>query len=287
MKTIVIVLPDVGPGTAQPTFWLPVAKAFERCFRDRGWQIKKTEHRIATEPDLIAGYGWKPVMREAHQRWPDKVLHCDLGFWSRSADLKTGYLKLAFGGRWSPVVDREYDGARLAAHKVRIEPSRAPGKRVLVCGMSAKAAGTWDLRPQEWEERAVKALRRAGAEVIYRPKQTWYAAIRIHGSDFDRTGTIEQAMRRVDAVVSHHSNCAIDALAAGLPIYVETGIAKTLSVPAIEDVVGAEAPSIEARTAFLRQLAWHQWRLEELAAGLWLEPPAPLSGHPRLTEGIS
>lgn len=283
MKTVVVVRPDIPPGLAQPTFWRPVADAFEACFRGRGWTVKATQQRIATLPDLVAGYGWKEVMREAHQRWPDRVLHCDLGFWSR-----TTHLKLALGDRWSPLADHEYDDSRLRQHKVKIQPSRKPGNRVLVCGMSAKAAGTWKLQPQEWEAKIVKHLRRAGAEVVYRPKPSWLGARQIHGAAYDRSHrSIDEALRTVDAVVSHHSNAAVDALAAGLPIYVETGIAQSLSVPTPVDIIGAEAPSIEARIAFLRQLAFHQWTLEELRSGVWLEPPAPLSGHPRLTQGIS
>lgn len=282
MRTVIIVCPDVLPGIAQPTFWQPVADAFERCFKARGWHVKTTNKAIKDEPDLVAGYGWKEVMRGAHERWPDRVLHCDLGFWSRGT-----HLKLAFGGRWSPLVDREYDGSRLGQHKVRIQQTKAPGKRVLLCGMSAKAAGTWGLRLHEWEEQMAHRLKKAGATVIFRPKLSARGSRLMRAAATDESRSIDDALARVDGVVSHHSNAGVDALAAGLPIYVETGISRPLSVAQPEDIIGAEAPNMEARTAFLRQLAWHQWTLDELAAGLWLEPPAPLSGHPGLTEGIS
>lgn len=275
MKTVVVVCPDLPPGIAQPTRWGPSADAFKRCFAARGWRVKETNKHISERPDLIAGYGWRPVMREAHQRWPEIVLHCDLGFWSRDQ-----YMKLALGDRWSPLVDRDFDDARLRCHGVKIQPSRAPGKRVLVCGMSAKAAGTWNLQPQQWEENAVKRLVKAGATVTYRPKPTWHGAREIKGAAYDRSYSIAAALAQADAVVSHHSNAAIDALAAGLPIYVETGIARALSVPTIEAAVGAEAPDYETRAQFLRQVAFHQWSLPELAAGVWLQPPAPLSGNP-------
>ena len=228
-RSVVVIGPDVAPGREQPTWWLPVTDAFERCFRDRGWQVKvATRVKDGEYPDLIAGYGWREPMRTAHERWPDRILHCDLGFWSRSE-----YVKLAYGGRWSPLADYEYDGARLARHGVKILPTRPPGNRVLLCGMSAKAAGTYNLKPQEWEADVIKRLRRAGAEVTYRPKPTWGGASPIHGADFDRSRGIEHALRETDAVVSHHSNVAVDALAAGLPIYVEVGISK--------DAIGSDA----------------------------------------------
>lgn len=280
MKTVVVVRPDVAIGMQQPTWWRPIADAFEQCFNARGWIVKTTTTPITVPPDLVAGYGWKEVMRTAHERWPDRILHCDLGFWSRQE-----YVKLAYGDRWSPLVDYEYDGARLERHGVRILPTRKPGNRVLLCGMSAKAAGTYGLKPQEWETRVVKVLRHAGAEVTYRPKPTWNGATKINDADFDNSNrTIEQALAETDAVVSHHSNVAVDALAVGLPIYVDVGISRSMSVPGPEDAIGAEAPGIVARTAFVRQVAWHQWTLKELSAGSWLEPPAPLSGLSILTD---
>lgn len=276
VKTVVIVRPDVPHLAAQPTRWNPSADAFKACFEARGWRVKETSQTIPSRPDLIAGYGWKPVMRGAHQRWPEIVLHVDLGFWSRDK-----FMKLALGDRWSPLVDHDYDDSRLRMHGVKIEPNRKPGKRVLVCGMSAKAAGTWELQPEQWEQRTIKRLVVAGATVTYRPKPTWHQARPIKGAaEFDRGTDIKQALARVDAVVSHHSNAAIDALAAGLPIYVETGIAKSLSVATIEDAVGAEAPDLETRARFLRQVAFHQWTLTEIAEGTWLNPLAPLAGHP-------
>lgn len=277
MKTVVVVRPDVPAFHAQPTRWNPSADAFKKCFAARGWNVVETDRQIKDRPDLIAGYSWRAVMREAHRRWPEIVLFCDVGFWSRD-----DYMKLALGDRWSPLVDRDYDDSRLRRHGVTIMPSREPGKRVLVCGMSEKAAGTWNLKAQEWEQMAVRRLLKAGAMVLYRPKPTWSGKHPIPGAGYDLVPTIEQTLRKVDAVVSHHSNAAIDALAAGLPIYVETGIARALSVPTIEDAIGAQAPDYERRAWFLRQVAFHQWSMKELASGAWLEPPAPLAGNPYL-----
>ena len=275
MKTVVIVRPDVPAGAPQPTFWHPVSEAFAQCFKARGWTVKSTTQRIHTPPDLVAGYGWKQVMHEAHDHWPERVLHADLGFWTR-----TTYLKLGLGDRWAPLADHEYDGARFEEHGISILPTRKPGKRVLVCGMSVKAAVSWGFEPQQWERKIVRQLVETGANVVYRPKPPGQFMAPLPNSEYNQSGTLTEVMRqRVDAVVSHHSNAAIDALAEGLPIYVKRGISRSLSVPNVEDVIGAEAPSIEARTAFLHQVAYHQWTLKELAEGTWLEPPAPLSGH--------
>ena len=277
MKTVIVVKPPrSGPG-AGARFAAPTADAFIRCFTARGWRVVTTTDLIEKPADLIAGYGWRPPMRTAWERWPERVLHTDLAWWGRDR-----YLKLALGGRWSRLSYREYDDRRLRRFGVEIQPARRPGKRVLVAGMSEKHGGTIGLGPEEWERKTVRRLALAGAVVTYRAKPSWRGAKAIPGSTFDRSPTIEEALAKVDAVVTHHSNAAVDALAAGLPIYAETSMAEHLSVGSLEEVVGATAASLEARTLFLRQLAWHQWTAAELAAGTWLEPPAPLSGHQRL-----
>jgi hypothetical protein len=277
VKTVIVVrpapnTPGYGASLAEPT-----AQAFETCFRRLGWRVRSTTEHIEDPPDLVAGYGWRPVMRTAWERWPERVLHTDLAFWGRDT-----HMKLALGGRWSPLADHDYGPERMAAHKVKVAPNRKPGRRILVCGMSEKAAGTFGLSAEEWERDAIRRLIAEGAErIVYRPKPSWKDAKPIHGAKYDYgSRPIEAALADCDAVVSHHSNCAVDALATGLPIYVETGIAHSLSVSTLKDAIGATAPDRDTRERFLRQVAWHQWTLNELAAGTWLKPPAPLADCP-------
>lgn len=267
MKTVAVV--RAGPHKARLAE--PVADAFTRCFEGRGWRVQRHEKPIKGEPDFVAGYGWREVMVDAYSRWPGRVLHVDGGFWGRDR-----YVKLAMGGRWSPLSGRDYDGGRLGKHQIIAQKSRAPGKRVLVCGMSEKAATSWGLDEQEWERWAVEVLRSVGADVIFRPKPN-RGGKKIKGAAFDEGTSIYRSLNQVDAVATHHSNAAIDAIVAGLPIYVEVGLAEPMSVGRIEDLPGAPSHSITARSRFLREVAWHQWTLEELASGIWMKPPAPLA----------
>lgn len=274
MMTVAVVRP-APDGIARMA--LPAAEAFTVCFRKRGWKVEQVSEPIVGTPDLVAGYGWREVMADAWEKWPERVLHVDGAFFGRFS-----HMKLALGGRWSPLSGREHDGGRLARHNVKIAPTRPPGGVVLVCGMSSKAAKSWGLLPEQWEREAADRLVAAGALVIYRPKPRWTDATRIPRAQFQDSSrkSLQTALTEVDAVATHHSNAAIDALAAGLPIYTETGIAKALSVERLEDLVGAEAPDLETRTRFMREVAWHEWTLDELASGAWLKPPAPLADHP-------
>ena len=262
----------------EPRMWTwRISDAFHAGFRKLGWDVKIVDGMPPSGADLYAGYGWGQPMQAAYQRHPEKLLHVDLAFWGRGDP----YYKMAWNGRWTPLADRDFDGARMAKHRIKVKPARKPGRRVLVCGMSAKAAKDWGLEPEQWEKAAIAALRAAGAsEVIYRAKPSWYEAKRLPGAEFDyRHKPIEETLERVDGVVSHHSNASVDALVAGLPIYTEMGLARSLSVAKLEDVIGAETPDLESRQRFLRQVAWHQWSLPEIAAAKYLEPPAPVSDY--------
>lgn len=273
LKTVVIVS---EPENKRATLSVPVAHALAACFMQRGWNVVPTTKRITEEPDLIAGWGFQDVIHNAWDRWPHKILHVDAGYWTR-----TDYNKLELGGRWMSATGGEYPQERLRAQHVKVRDSQRPGNRILICGMSAKAAHSLGLRPEEWERQAIATLRAAGAECVYRPKPTWPDARPLKGASFDRSSSIESSFKdQIHGVVSHHSNATIDALAAGLPIYVETGIAKPLSASLIENVAVATAPNREMRMQFLCEVAWHQWTLRELEEGTWLKSPAPLANHP-------
>jgi hypothetical protein len=270
MQKIVVVVSE--PENRRASLSVPVAKAFERCFGRLGWQVVSTTKHIRDQPDLVAGWGFRDVMHEAWDRWPERVLHVDAGFWRRET-----YHKLELGGRWLPADGRDYPAERFRSHHVVMQPARAPGKTIMVAGMSAKAAISCGMAPEAWEREAVERLRAAGAKVFYRPKPTWREAKPIGGARFDQSPSVEHALRGVHGVVSHHSNVAVDALATGLPVYVETGIAKPLAVASIEAIMGATAPDRAIRERLLREVAWRQWSMKELEQGAWLRPPAPLS----------
>lgn len=253
----------------------PVGDALEQCFKARGWRVKRASQQLSEEPDLIAGWGFRDIMHTAWDRWPSKVLHVDAGFWRRDR-----YYKLALGGRWSSVDGCTDDPSRFKAHQIQVCETRAPGQRVLIAGMSGKASISWGMQPLAWEKEAIRRLKAVGADVLYRPKPSAPDKGPIKGADYNQSASIEHALRLVSAVASHHSNACIDALAFGLPIYVEVGIAKPMSVLRLEDVVGADARPHAERKRFLHSVAHHQWTIEELAAGTWLRYPEPITRMP-------
>lgn len=267
-----------------------IANALTCGLGTRNWEVHDWHGgilRIYVTPDLVAGYGWGPTMRRMAEKHGDRLLTVDLGYWDRKPPgaVLSGYHKLALGSRWPEITPETMpyrEAHRLLVHHIAPELSRAPSMarppRILVCGMSGKAAGTFDLEPEQWEIEQVRALRAAGCHVTYRPKPSWAGARPLRDTNYhDPTlYDLKDALEHVDGVATHHGNCAVDALAAGLPFFVEVGTLRPWSVPTILDLPDADAQPLTVRRAVLRELAWHQWNLEELARGDWLAPGTPI-----------
>jgi hypothetical protein len=137
---------------------------------------------------------------------------------------------------------------------------------VLLAGMSAKSAGTRGWRPQEWEMATILELRRVtNRPIMYRPKPSWLDATPISGTQFSpRDELVTDALKNCWAVVTLHSNVAIDALLAGIPIHALEGVAAGFSQP-LEQI---ETFRLDGnREQLMADIAWCQWKASEMADG--------------------
>ena len=145
------------------------------------------------------------------------------------------------------------DGARFAALGLRIDPWRSPGLRVVVCPSSdeyMRVVAGWT---QDWAAFVIDRLQ-TRRQIVVRHKR-------------DRRPLTED-LRDAWAVVTHTSCAAIEALLAGVPVFV-TGEhpAATLGK---RDLTAIEAPLRAfhgARRQLMEVLADHQWTTEEIASG--------------------
>jgi hypothetical protein len=110
---------------------------------------------------------------------------------------------------------------------------------------------------QEWERKTLAALRAAypGRRVVYRPKRP---------EQLDNlpvaTAPIEEVLKGASLVVCRHSNVAVDACIAGVPVVCEDGAAAALYG---SDLRRPANPGGEERRQFLERLAWWQWKPSE------------------------
>lgn len=206
--------------------------------------------------DGCVAYGWKGW--RSYQRFP-AFAYADLGYWQRDA-----YYRFAVNG-WSPerYVRQGLPSSRFERLGLRVKPWRTGGTEIIVAGSTAKACADHGIVYQSWERRAVEQLKGCGRPVVYRPKPSDTAAASIGGVPMDRR-PIGEALASAYAVVTHHSNTAVDALLAGIPVHCETGAAAAFSVP-LDRI--ADAPLLEGREQFLFDVAWLQWTLGEMRTG--------------------
>lgn len=203
--------------------------------------------------DLLVTYGTgHPIRRpwwDEHRRSGRHCIGWDLGYWDGMRatiddDHPTAWIRPEPVDRWD-------------AQKRALRSDADPKGYALIVGMGKKSLPVWNLRPLEWETAAVRRAEAAGYITVFRPKSADYPrpshVHTVYG------GTIEKALRGAAIVYCRHSNVAVDACIAGVPVVCESGAAYSL-------YKDNPSPTIEQRLAFLRSLAWWNYKPEE--AGL-------------------
>lgn len=205
---------------------------------------------------VVVSYGWK---RNKVYRQHPSFIYADLGYWNRDE-----FYRFSVNG-WSPegYVRSGLSASRFEAQGLRIKPWRTKGRDVVVAGCSLKSAQEHGFPHMEWERQAIRKLKTLGLNVVWRPKPNDRYASPLEGLQPDRR-PISEVLDTAHGWVTHHSNSAVDALLAGVPVYCETGAAAAFSVP----LESMESPELRpGREQFLYDVAWLQWSVAEMRSG--------------------
>lgn len=224
--------------------------------------------------DVVVAYGWRwPELFWAYRFSGRHFVYLDLGWWERKPPgaINEGFHKVVVDGREPNDYFRRCSSPdRFSRFGLTVAPWRQDGAHVLLAGMSAKSAGTRGYGPQQWELAMVQNLREITArEIVYRPKPSWLEAKPIPGTAFSPPQVpIERALANAWAVVTLHSNVAVDALLAGIPIHCQEGVALPFSthLDMIDRPFSPTTP-ISARENLMADIAYCQWSVPELADG--------------------
>ncbi len=226
----------------------------------------------AVEADVAIFYGLRLGLGGVFETYRTRAtaVYVDLGYWNRkpARDRFGGYHKVSVNALHPTAYLRAgHPDDRLRRVGVRLKPWRERGDRIIVAGMSDRSAALHGFAPEAWERHAVAALmRHTDRPIFYRPKPSWDGARPISGTVFLRGGTdIRGHLHNCWALVTHHSNAAVDALAAGIPVYCDDGAASLLSMPSLDTI--DDPPLPDGRDQFLADLAYCQWSVAELASG--------------------
>lgn len=213
-----------------------------------------------------------PVRRPYWQKQRRKGGRCigwDLGYWHhRIGDTFT--MRATIDEDHPPALIREEPPERWDAQGIKLREDANPAGPIVLVGMGHKAARLHAGKVLAWETRKLIELRQRfpGREVVFRPKT--YDGPFLKGVRMLPQGPIEDALKGASLVVCRHSNVSVDACIAGIPVECEDGAALAL-------YRDNPAPTAEHRLAFMRSLAWWQWKPEEAQAA-WTYLLTRLSG---------
>lgn len=202
---------------------------------------------------VLMSYGLGHMTRRAwtreHVRTGGRLIGWDLGYWNRDVPVRFNMrltLDEEHPHRWiGPEAPERFDAAGIVLR----EDYSAAGPIVLV-GLGRKQRRHKGHPGLAWEMAKLQELRKRfkGRRIVYRPKRLEAGLPGVATA----TGAIEDVLRGASLVVTAHSNVAIDACIAGVPVECDDGAAFAL-------YRGNPNPNREQRRAFLQSLAWWQW----------------------------
>lgn len=154
-------------------------------------------------------------------------------------------------GRWP---EPQHD--RLSKLNIEFAPWRTEGNHILICG--ARGIGPPGIaQPAGWELLTAQRLKKLTKRPI---------RIRPHPGNNAPKIPLADDLKDCWAVVTWASNCATEALIAGIPVhycgpFIATAGAATPGIESIED-----PPTVDRLETFQR-LAWMQWSVDEIQSG--------------------
>jgi hypothetical protein len=253
-------------------------EAMVRGIRRAGDSVAHLWEHDYTEPvaDVAVFYGLEgrlPRVFRDYRRAGLRAVYIDLGYWGRRAGGRwSGFHKICVNSRHPTEYfqSRRHDDSRARVHALTLAPWRADGRHILLAGMGDKAARVEGMPTEAWERDAIRSLKRyTSRPILYRPKPSWKTArpIRDLGVEYSSPkDDVSRALANAWAVVTHHSNVAVDGLIAGIPAFCWEGVAAGLAGRELADI---ESPLFaEGREQWVNDVSWCQWSVAEMADGL-------------------
>lgn len=244
------------------------AEALMRGIRRHGITASQGHYNRAAGADIAVIWSWRQmgVIVDASARGAH-VLVMERGF----LQPREQWCSLAldgFNGRgqFAPAKD---GGVRWRRHFAgRMEPWRADGHYELVIGQLPGDSALMGCDIDGWVRKTCTHLLKQGQKVIYRPHplakgmrrsvRDLPAGVTVH------TGPLFEAFAHARRCITYNSTTAVEAVLAGLPTVADDrgSIAWDVTGHELDD-----PPRTPERAYWCHDMAWRQWKLEELADG--------------------
>lgn len=253
-----------------------VADALGKGIVANGHEVKILhDKKYSTAFDGIAFYGMSVPHITACKEYRSAgkpVVIVDLGYLGSDRGTNGGYLKVAVN-YWHPTKyfqKVKHLGDRLVPFKLNIKPMRKNGSSILLAGIGPKSAVLYGMRHQSWDEHAVSEIKKhTDRKIVYRVKPSGIASFKpIPGTVMsDPLKPLNQQLQGIWAVVTHHSNVAVDGIIEGIPCFVNDGVSSAIGLSDLSQIESPRMPKPVEQQQFLADLAYTQWTLKEIASG--------------------
>lgn len=215
--------------------------------------------------ELLVLYGiGSPVKMpifKSHIKSGRHAVGIDLGYYGRG-DNKSYPIRITIDAPHpQKLMSHEVDPSRWNSTGKPLRSDFNPDGHIVLCGMGRKSRVQFGIDGTAWERAALAKIRAAypGVQIVYRPKAGASEYLE-KTLKVDAISPIEKVIAGARLVVVRHSNVAIDACIAGVPVVCEDGAASKLYGA---DLCNPKNPSLVERLRFLRALAHWQYRPEE------------------------
>lgn len=229
------------------------------------------------ECDVAVFYGFigpLPTIMADHAK-DGSAVYIDLGYWGRHAGGRwNGYHKISVNARHPTAYFRNvhHDGYRLRPFLsdgiYPPKPYQNTGRNILIAGMGNKGAQAEGYGFEAWERNAIEEIRKyTDRPIVYRPKPSHKNAPPISGTIFSPPEEdVQVQLADCHAVVTHHSNVAIDGLVRGIPAFCWHGVGSPM---ALQDFSKIEQPWCpDGRKQWMRDISYTQFNVEEMKNGV-------------------
>lgn len=195
-----------------------------------------------------AGLDYRTNVMKHHLKRGGKVIAWDMGYWDRENEMR-----MSIDGI-HPTPEQIASAPAEGRRKFNLRNDYDPDGPILLIGIGFKSVKAYGLGYMQWENAALQDLqtRFPDKKILWRPKGKDRTSLL--GTQLCTGIPIEDAIRGCSLVVCRHSNVAVDACIAGVPVECEGGAAYAL-------YRDNHNPSIEERLDFLNRLSWFNWRI--------------------------
>lgn len=225
-------------------------------------RVERRRNQYVGDCELLMIYGiGHPIMRHnfsAHIASGRNAIGWDLGYYGRHTG-GSYPMRLAINAPHPQAMMKRARPDRWASAHIALRNDFNPDGHIVLVGLGRKGRVQFDYEGTSWEEETLAKIKAAypGRQIVYRPKA---GATEHINCKTDATSPIEKVIKGASLVVVRHSNVAVDACIAGIPVVCYDGAAAYLYG---SDLCNPVNPTEQERLEFLRSLAYWQWRPTE------------------------